>query len=354
MRPARLAFAAFVAVGLTLCGCGGHKRRLGPDLPVLNQLQPGSIYMNDAARVAALTQQPGLLTEDDRSANSERVRLFAQATQDPKLWRKLDRKHRFDAILLAGDPAAFQTLLDHLLETKDWKLAFLDAESLMFCRPPCTEWKPGDLATVRKTIETEPPTARGSALARLAGNLLAVRQIDLAKDVLDQAIRADSNSAEIWVAMSIYHAKMRLWEEALADAQRALGINKSHLPALMAKAQLLLTMNRCEEALPLARELVRSSPRDPATLYLHAKIAHGAHDYRAEIESLNLLVEMAEKAGQAPTGYRIYLAQAYATIGEAEPALAHLERALADPEISKDQRAFCEDAVQRIKSRVKL
>jgi tetratricopeptide (TPR) repeat protein len=351
-----LALAAILAAG-ALPSCGGRSARTAESTvppAILRDLESKSLYLNNAAREALLAIKPDLLTAGDKDVRSERVRMFARATQDPKLWRQLDRKNRFDAILLMGDPASYQPLLKHLLDTKDWKLTFLDQSILLFKRLPCAEWNENDLAAIENTLSKRPAPERVKMLVQLANKLVSVDRAAHAKPCLDEALALDDKSPEVWTALALYHAKFSQWDEALAKAERALSLDPDYQPAMAAKAQLLLGMNRCNEALPLSQKLVRLSPRDPATLYLHAKIAHGAHYYTEEIATLKTLVDLAGKAGQSAAGYRIYLGQAYASDSQAEPALEQFEKALADPEISAEQRSFIKEFIRRIKSRVKL
>ena len=351
-----LALAAILAAG-ALPSCGGRTARTAESTvppAILRDLESKSLYMNNAAREALLAIKPDLLSAGDKDARSEHARMSARAVQDPKLWRQLDRKNRFDAILLMGDPASYQPLLTHLLDTKDWKLTFLDQDILLFKRPPCAEWNENDLAALMNTLSKRAAPERVKMLVQLAGKLVSVDRASLAKPCLDEALALDDKSPEVWTALALYHAKLARWNEALDKAERALGLDADYQPAMAAKAQLLLGMNRCNEALPLSQKLARLSPRDPATLYLHAKIAHGAHYYSEEIETLKVLVDLAGKAGQSAAGYRIYLGQAYASDSQAEPALEQFEKALADPEISVEQRSFVKEFIRRIKSRVKL
>src|SRR4029078_731092 len=57
-----------------------------------------SLYYNAAARTWIAKDKPALLQKDDTGAGSPRARAFAQATQNRKLFRQLDRELRFDAL----------------------------------------------------------------------------------------------------------------------------------------------------------------------------------------------------------------------------------------------------------------
>jgi hypothetical protein len=115
----------------------------------LEGLSAKSLYYNAAARQWLLKQRPELLTEEDRAADSERTRNFIQAVQNPKLFRQLDRRYRFDTLLLVGDPSQSRPLLEHLAEAKDWTLTYVDHTSMVLRRDPAPPWSAADLAVLR-------------------------------------------------------------------------------------------------------------------------------------------------------------------------------------------------------------
>ena len=86
-----------------------------------------------------------------------------QAVQNPKLFRQLDRQHRFDTLLLVGDPSQYRPLLEHLLEAKDWTLQYLDHTSLIYRRSAETPWKPDDFVAIRERLAEIRSRARNGA-----------------------------------------------------------------------------------------------------------------------------------------------------------------------------------------------
>jgi hypothetical protein len=66
---------------------------------------------------------------------------------------------------------------------------------------------------------------------------------------------------------------------------------------------------------------------------------------------LQKLIALAEASGQPVTGYRLYLAQAHAAAGEAQPSIDQFRLVLADATISKEQRRFAEETLAQIRSR---
>ena len=111
------------------------------------------------------------------------------------------------------------------------------------------------------------------------------------------------------------------WKEAITAADEALLLDKDYVPALACKAQSLYAMKYFSDAYNVSRKLIEELGDDPALLFYHAKIAHEARAYTDEIRTLEKLIKMAEEQQRPAAGYRVYLGQAYATDGQAEPAL---------------------------------
>jgi len=295
---------------------------------------------------AALEFLPG-----DREALRKQAGEFDAAAQKPQAWRTLDRKERFDALLLTGSPAAFRPLLDHLRQSPDWTLVDLDPTSLIFRRSPATAWSPKDLEPLKAAFASRPKREQVLMRVQSADRLVAIGEPGPARELLDEAIKIDPSSSPAWTELACLHAAQGQWEKALETSERAVQCDKGYLPALAAKANALFAYGKFNEALALTRQLIEKEPGDGPNLYLHAKVTHAAHAYAEEIETLLKIISVAE-ARSMPTGtWRIFLAQAYGATGQAEPALAQFEAALKESTLSEKERAFAEKAIERIKSR---
>ena len=189
-------------------------------------------------------------------------------------------------------------------------------------------------------------------LVSAANKLLALGETQRAKGFLDEAIRLAPDSADARTQLALYHAQIGQWNEALENCNRALAIDQNAIPALSAKAQILFGAKRFDEALDVSEQMVAALPGEPSALFLHAKIAHEAHAFQREIVALKSLIELAEKAGAPLSGYRIYLAQAYAASSQAQPSLEQFEKAAASGELTPEQRTFVDESIRRIKSRM--
>jgi tetratricopeptide (TPR) repeat protein len=317
----------------------------------LETLDAKSLYFNGRAKPWLLSQRPELLQAEDREPESERSHSFPQAVENPKLFRQLDRKYRFDALLLVGDPSEYKPLLDHLLETKDWTLRYVDHTSMIFRRDGGRAWQPEDFAKVRERYAHGSARDRAEVLAQTAVKLLAAKQVEAGKALLDEAADLAAREPHVANALAVYYLGKGQWTQASQQVERALSANRDFLPALATKTQLLYGMKRFSEAYDLSSKLIAKMPDDPNLLFYHAKIAHEAHAYQAEVAALGTLIKQAEADGRPISGYQLYLGQAFTAMGEAQKAIDAFMLALDDADLPADQRAFARENITRIKKR---
>ncbi len=357
-RQRVLAWAVAVCVGL-VAGYFAMSRRavdplLGTPMLALEAASGKAVYFNAAAHPWLKTRRPDLLPPDAVDVESERVRSYVQAVENPKAFRQLDRQYRFDTLLLVGNPSEYRPLLDHLVEAKDFQPVYVDHWAIVFQRGAKRAWEPADLAGTRERIAPLGNADRATCLAETAVRLSALRRLDEARALLDEAEGLDADSPTMWNGRAVLHSQQGEWKEALACADRALDGKLEPLSAVATKAQALYAMKEFSAAYELSRRLVERVPEDPGILFYHAKIAHEAHAYRAEIVALGKLIALAEAARRPTSGYHIYLGQAYAAVSDGEESIAAFTKALGDPELPKEQRDFAQENIRRIKSRTGL
>jgi hypothetical protein len=347
MPPLRLRLICLFTVAfLPAAGCG-HRRAVStnPELttPVLaaRALDAKVLYYNAVAAPWVAKDRPEL-------AQPARTAAFAQAVQDPKLFRKLDRETHFDGLWLCGDPSQFKPLLEHLLATPDFTLGYLDHTSLIYRRggPP---WQIAQLDALRAKFVT--PAEQATFLAGAATKLLGIRRLDEAKHCLEEAQKLDASAAEVWSGWSTWRMLRGEMPAALEAADKALALDPDSLSALACKTQALYASRKFSPAFDLSEKLLARNPDEPGALFYHAKIAHEAHAYDAEIQTLQHLIELAARSGAAVTGYRIYLGQAYAAKSDAESAMDQLSLALLDRDLPHEQRQFADELFNQIKDR---
>jgi tetratricopeptide (TPR) repeat protein len=357
-RTRWLAIAAMVAAVALVVWFAGRWRVVDPlvgtPMLVLEAVAAKTLFFNAAAHPWLRAGRADLLPPDAMDAESERVRAYVQAVENPRAFRQLDRQHRFDALLLVGNPSGYRPLLDHLVETKDFQPVYVDHWAILFRRDAARAWQAGDLAPWRERLAGLRASERAACLAEVAVRLTALRRGEEAKALLDEAEALDGEEPTMWNGRAVWHSQRGEWKEALACADRALRGTDEPLAAVATKAQALYAMKEFAAAFDLSQRLVKQVPEDPGILFYHAKIAHEARAFRAEIEALEKLIALAEAARRPVSGYCIYLGQAYAAVSDGKRSVAAFERALSDPELPKEQREFAEDNIRRIKTRVDL
>ncbi len=354
-RPALFLMVAAVVAGGAFWSTRRTWQKPDPMLAVpsvaLASLQAKTLYYNAPARPWLITQRADLLTLPDLDAGSDRTREFVQAMRNPKLFRQLDRKYRFDALLIMGDPSESKALLDRLVETKDWTLRAVDHTGLVFRRDAGKAWELADFAPVRAQMAATSAQTQATILAQTASKLMAVAQPEAALQLLEEGARLAPKNADIANGLAVYHLERGEWQKASEQVERALSADRKSLAALSTKTQLLYGTKHFAEAFELSRKVIDRMPPDPVRLFQHAKIAHEAHAYKAEIEALEKLITWADLEGRPVGGYQIYLGQAYTTTGNAKGAIDNYMAALNDPDLPDDQRAFARENIARIKKR---
>lgn len=311
---------------------------------------PRSLYFTSAA-IPFLEKSTGFGTGAELA---RRGAEYDSLAHNPKEWRSVERANRFDALLLMGDPANFRPLLNHLRQSQDWKLTYLDATSIIFRRAPAPVWTPDALEELKHTFAKRATIEQVTLRVQLAHRLIAIDDFDTARTLLEEAVQLDMNSSPAWTEFAIWHAAQGQWEQALETANRAIIGDGNYLPAQSAKANALLAHGRATEALSITRKLVEALPTDGSTLYLHAKVTHAAHAFKEEIEVLQKIIASA-RAHSLPTGtWHVFLGQAYASIGEANDALIQFKKALEDPGLTPQERSFAEKGVDRLENKEPL
>lgn len=300
-----------------------------------------NLFVNPSARKAFESLGVSLAASDPADGN---------AVRDASAWRRLDRRHRYDGVMLAGDPAEFGPLLTHLAGAPDFRLAHVDNWGVLFARGGGGKFVPPDLGAIAKSFPE--PGARSVYLARTATMLDAAGLAVPAREFADAAIAASPGIPDGYVAAAIIALRHRRHAEAVENAERALKISPDHRAALEVEVQTLVALKATDAAWRVARRLKAAVPADDLNaLFLHARVANAARAYADEQASLEALVAAAEKRGLPSTDYRIYLGQCYAKQGLARPALEQFEILSRAKDLTEQQRADVATALQSIRNR---
>jgi tetratricopeptide (TPR) repeat protein len=347
----------FLVGALALVGCEQK-----PSVPLtfnavetfryLGEERPWVMFFNGPALEELRARRPVWLKESDVQPQADRVRAMVQATQNPRLFRQLDRQEHFEVLLLAGDPIQSRPLLEHLWKSGDWSLEWADAFALVYRRGAQTEAIGSHLKQVREGWRPLENRERAERLALLGDRLVAAQRMKEAREVLDEAAGVLGGHPPVLAAEGRYRLERGEWDQAVSVTDRALRVDPSHRPSLSVKAQALYFSKRFREAYRISQRLLADSPGDPLMLFAHAKIAHEVGDYPEEKAVLQRLIEAAQDQKRSTAYYRVFLGRTMAKTGDGEGAIREFTMALQDPELPAKEREFAEDALKRVRMRL--
>jgi tetratricopeptide (TPR) repeat protein len=353
-RQRWIAVVCAVLAGLSGCVEAPDPRLHSVQLALehLNTLGAQRVYFTGAAFPGFKQLPPAWLPEADRVVTSPRVRALAQAAQSPKLFRQMDRQEHFDALLLAGDPIQFKPLLEHLIQSGDWALDWVDPVSLVYVRGTREELTMERIRRVAKQWDNAPKRQRAEAWAAIAERLIAAHRKDAGAELLQAAREADAKAAAVSVAEGNYRLARGEWAKAVQAADQALGVDPRNRAARSVKAQGLYYSKKFAQAYEISRGLLQEAEEDPVMLFNHAKIAHEVRAIEEEIGLLRKLIAIADREQRSSSWYRVFLGQAFASSGKGPESLKEFKLALEDPDLPEEQRAFAKEAMRRVEQMI--
>ncbi|OWQ93035.1 hypothetical protein CDN99_00570 [Roseateles aquatilis] len=184
----------------------------------------------------------------------------------------------------------------------------------------------GDAARAQSQIEAAraiPPDDADTWLAEVPLRLRA-RQFDKAAIAADRAVQlAPTNGEALYQRATVPHVQGRI-DEALKGYERAIAAEPRHVEAQLARAGLLLDMNRDADALAQVQTLLKLAPTEPRVLYLNAVLAERRHDSATAKASLTGITAQLDPV---PIDFIRYRPQALMLNGLAHYGLGQMEKA---------------------------
>ena len=270
----------------------------------------------------------------------------ARLAQNPSQWREVFRRQRWAAVVLSGPIGEYRPLLDHLLVSPDWHLASVTNYGFLF------RYGPGlPPRSLEENFRFGSDLETALYLAQIAGYYEAIRRTGDARACLERALSLAPENTSVLSHAANFAVAQRRWQDVLAHSRKALEKNPDLGHAKLVQALALFETGETEQAKKLVAEVLLESPNDSYTLFLSARIMRTLNDYSAEAASLEKLVANAQKAGVSPVDYQIYLAQAYAKQGLAEPALRSYRAALESDQLGPRQKDDIREAIDSLESR---
>ena len=184
----------------------------------------------------------------------------------------------------------------------------------------------GDPARAQAQIELAraiPPDNADTWLAEVPLRLRA-RQFEQATAAAEQALRlAPGNGEALYQRATVPHVQGRL-DDALKGYERAIAADPRHLEAQLARAGLLIDLNRDADALAQVQSALKLAPSEPRGLYLSAVLAERRNDAAAAKAALKAVTA---ELDPVPIEFIRFRPQALMLNGLAHFGLGEMEKA---------------------------
>ena len=223
----------------------------------------------------------------------------------------------------AARPTARPDTLDYILRGR-----------AAFSKPASRDTYAEAISFYEQALEFDAHSAEAQALLARA---LAARVMDGMTDATAADIaRADELArralAASWRSPLAHFAKGHVLraqgrpEEAIPEYETAIALNRNWVFAYVALGACKLLTGSIEEAIPLAEQAIRLSPRDPNIGIMFDRIGY-VHLLQSRLDQAIPWLERARSANPEHPTYRAHLASAYGLKGETERAAAELAEA---------------------------
>jgi tetratricopeptide (TPR) repeat protein len=295
------------------------------------------------ANPTALAQLLLLIADSGRSlSTTDAARLSTNSSQ----WREGFRREKWDTVLLSGPLGEYRPLLDHLMASPDWHLASVTNHGFLFRYgsglPP---------RSLDSTFRCGSDRETAVYLAQIAGYYGAIRRTADARACIERALELAPENTSVLSHAATFAISQKRWQDAIGYSAKALASDHGLVHAKLVQALALFETGEAPKAENLVNEVLLESPDDAYTLFLSARIRRSLNDFSGETEALKRLVSSARKSGVSPAHYQIYLGQAYARQGLAEPALRSYQAALESGQLDPRQAEEVRDAIEAIESK---
>jgi hypothetical protein len=272
------------------------------------------------------------------------------ATTDTANFYKLNRERHFSLLILGTLPGS-TALVRELIGSPLWVLS--DVSPWGYILSPNLPTKGGEASwnlPSSETLAREYPdiTTRTEWMIATAENLISIKRMSLAEELLKTAASTGTCSTSLQAAQASLAAAQGRWNDALATAKEAYRRDPRNRVAAEILIRALTESGHPDKALDVARKLTEQVSNQE-TLFLLARAANAANSKEEEIEALRSLVKMARTQHQLLGASLTYLGQAYARNGERGEAMRSFEEAVSQPELTKEQRALLHHLIDHLK-----
>lgn len=307
-------------------------------MSVVQTLDSHTIFANDEAQAALRLFTP----EVARDVPMTDPKLV----NNPQAWRQALRENKWESVLLTGPITRYRALLSHLLTSPDWHIAQVTNQGYLFLRGPGTPPPTPEIEAI--SLPSEKETAL--YLAQFASRLDAVHRLPEAKIAMDRALALSPNNVDVQSHAATIAGAHKKWYDAIAHASAALETDPDATQPRLIRTLAALETGELSQAHDDISSILKRNPDDPYSLFLLARISRARNDFATEAETLEHLVNVTIRVGQPVIHYQIYLAQAYAKLGQNKDALKTYRAVLNQGHLNPEQTTAIEDAITAVEA----
>jgi tetratricopeptide (TPR) repeat protein len=319
-----------------------QKARLPMRLTVPSELflrlpDDGTIFANRAAIFWAPLFAPGRV--DDFIA--------MEGLADPEEWRTAAREAGVGAAVFAGAVSTYRPILEHLMASRDWRLADISNAGFVMLR----DGSPNIIGPDVRRWNLGGDTETALYLAQISDKLSAINRLSDARAALDRARNLARDQPEVQLAVARFAMRFEKWGD-VRDAARAARRHGAPIAVggiLEAKAE--IEIGDLTAARDLLEGIIRVEPSNTQALLMLASVCKAQRDFISEAAVMESLVREARGQGMPEAGYLAYLGQAYAQAGRAVKAAESYRQALASGGLNPEQTQVVKESLAIIESR---
>ncbi|MDX2081313.1 MAG: tetratricopeptide repeat protein [Terrimicrobiaceae bacterium] len=301
--------------------------------------RPGPVFINPSGVLDFAPLAPEIVGSVPFKERYERLASVSR-------WREAERGEPSASVLFAGRVAEARGMIEHLLASPDWRLAFVNGAGLLFVRDRGPDFVPRAPAEIGTGLPVE-QRARLMAATALRYEDAGLRTA--ARGLSNSAMDLAPEDPQVLAAAASIAASQGRWERARSLAERALKVDPNSSSARFLLASAELQVGSPAKASEEAARLVRRSPRDVQALWLHARAARAARDPMSEIASLERLLALSEPGTVEAGRIQIFLGQAWAQRGFPDQSLGAYRAALATP-LTEAESSEVRQAIETVES----
>ena len=175
---------------------------------------------------------------------------------------------------------------------------------------------------------TLPPNVRAALLGERGSNFIRAKEFDQAIAVLDESIRTDSTSWELYKFRGDAYANKKDYAKARADYDRAIAINPTANQALTARASLLVDQHDFSGAEHDLANAIRIAPKAAALYWQHGTLLDDLGRRKEAIAEFSKAIELATPTDPI-AAFHVDRGASYSGVFDWDKAIADFSRAIA-------------------------